>query len=113
RSRRHFHRRIKRALSHAIVTSPPSGRNNRFLVSRRREKSWGEGALNSRSQPRGQSTIQRRIMFKKIALIAVVAGFLVAPMSILRAQDAGALLDLLVRKKLINDQEAEEVRAEL
>ena len=30
-----------------------------------------------------------------------------------RAQDAGALLDLLVRKKLISDQEAEEVRTEL
>src|SRR2546429_8153335 len=29
------------------------------------------------------------------------------------AQDAGALLDLLVRKKLITDQEAEGVRAEL
>src|SRR5438552_6169669 len=29
------------------------------------------------------------------------------------AQDAGALLDLLVRKKLITDQEAEDVRAEL
>jgi hypothetical protein len=34
-------------------------------------------------------------------------------MSMLRAQDAGALLDLLVKKRLINDQEAEEVRAEL
>lgn len=31
----------------------------------------------------------------------------------IRAQDSGALLDLLVRKKLITDQEAEEVRAEL
>ena len=30
-----------------------------------------------------------------------------------RGQDAGALLDLLVRKKLITDQEAEEVRTEL
>jgi hypothetical protein len=30
-----------------------------------------------------------------------------------RAQDAGALLDLLVRKKIITDQEAEEVRSEL
>jgi hypothetical protein len=30
-----------------------------------------------------------------------------------RGQDAGALLDLLVRKKIITDQEAEEVRAEL
>jgi hypothetical protein len=31
----------------------------------------------------------------------------------IRAQDAGALLDLLVRKKIITDQEAEEVRADL
>jgi hypothetical protein len=30
-----------------------------------------------------------------------------------RAQDAGALLDLLVKKKIITDQEAEEVRSEL
>jgi len=30
-----------------------------------------------------------------------------------RAQDAGPILDLLVRKKIITDQEAEEVRAEL
>ena len=30
-----------------------------------------------------------------------------------RAQDAGALLDLLVKKRLITDQEAEEVRSEL
>ena len=30
-----------------------------------------------------------------------------------QAQDAGALLDLLVRKKIITDQEAEEVRADL
>jgi Putative porin len=30
-----------------------------------------------------------------------------------RAQDAGALLDLLVKKRLISDQEAEEVRSEL
>ena len=33
--------------------------------------------------------------------------------TVARAQDAGALLDLLVRKKLISDQEAEEVRTEL
>jgi Putative porin len=52
-------------------------------------------------------------MFKKIALIAITLCFTVAPMSMLRAQDAGALLDLLVKKKLISDQEAEEVRAEL
>src|SRR5690242_18932968 len=52
-------------------------------------------------------------MFKKIALIAIILCFTAAPMSMLRAQDAGALLDLLVKKKLISDQEAEEVRAEL
>src|SRR5436305_11768428 len=52
------------------------------------------------------------MLTKKFVLIAVIVTFLVPPMSIF-AQDAGALLDLLVRKKLINDQEAEEVRAEL
>ena len=51
-------------------------------------------------------------MFKKIALFAVIISFLVPSISIF-AQDAGALLDLLVKKKLITDQEAEEVRAEL
>jgi hypothetical protein len=43
-----------------------------------------------------------------VAAASVVFGGLTA-----RAQDAGALLDLLVRKKIITDQEAEEVRAEL
>src|SRR5207302_389975 len=52
------------------------------------------------------------MLTKKFVLIAVLAGFLVSPMSIF-AQDAGALLDLLVKKKLISDQEAEEVRSEL
>jgi hypothetical protein len=51
-------------------------------------------------------------MFKKFIFIAAAASFLIGPMSI-HAQDAGALLDLLVRKKIITDQEAEEVRAEL
>jgi len=53
------------------------------------------------------------MLTKKFVLIAVIVSFLVPRMSMLRAQDAGALLDLLVRKKLITDQEAEEVRAEL
>lgn len=52
------------------------------------------------------------MLTKRFALIAVIAGFLVPSMSMF-AQDAGALLDLLVKKKLITDQEAEEVRAEL
>jgi Putative porin len=52
------------------------------------------------------------MLTKKFVLIAVIVSFLVSPMSIF-AQDAGALLDLMVRKKLITDQEAEEVRAEL
>src|SRR5436853_530194 len=53
------------------------------------------------------------MLTKKFVLIAVILSSLLAPMSILRAQDAGALLDLMVKKKLITDQEAEEVRAEL
>ncbi|HEV2803718.1 MAG TPA: putative porin [Chthoniobacterales bacterium] len=46
--------------------------------------------------------------FGLIAAAALVVGTLPA-----RGQDAGALLDLLVKKKLITDQEAEEVRGEL
>src|SRR5438874_3585478 len=53
------------------------------------------------------------MLTKKFVLIAVIVSFFVAPMSMIHAQDAGALLDLLVRKKIITDQEAEEVRAEL
>ena len=45
-------------------------------------------------------------------LIAVAAGLSLGAITA-RAQDAGALLDLLVKKKLITDQEAEEVRGEL
>jgi hypothetical protein len=45
-------------------------------------------------------------------LIAVTASLTLSG-TIARAQDAGALLDLLVKKKLITDQEAEEVRGEL
>jgi hypothetical protein len=47
-----------------------------------------------------------------LVLIAVTASLTLTGM-IARAQDAGALLDLLVKKKLITDQEAEEVRGEL
>src|SRR5437588_8843631 len=52
------------------------------------------------------------MLTKKFVLIAVIVSFLVPPMSMF-AQDAGALLDLLVRKKLITDQEAEDVRTDL
>jgi hypothetical protein len=51
-------------------------------------------------------------MFKKTMFIAAV-GSLLFGSAVARAQDNGALLDLLVRKGLINDQEAEEVRADL
>ena len=51
-------------------------------------------------------------MFKKAMFIAA-AGSLLFGSAVARAQDNGALLDLLVRKGLINDQEAEEVRADL
>jgi hypothetical protein len=52
------------------------------------------------------------MLINRFIFIAVAASLAFGTMSI-RAQDAGALLDLLVRKKIISDQEAEEVRAEL
>jgi len=51
-------------------------------------------------------------MFKRFIYILAAASFIFGGVTA-RAQDAGALLDLLVRKKIITDQEAEEVRAEL
>src|SRR5215813_14322723 len=49
---------------------------------------------------------------KKLTLAAVAVCFALGG-TIARAQDAGALLDLLVKKRLITDQEVEEVRGEL
>jgi hypothetical protein len=46
-------------------------------------------------------------------VMVILTGILVSQFTWLHAQDAGPVLDLLVRKKLITDQEAEEVRAEL
>jgi len=52
------------------------------------------------------------MLVKKLTLAAIAFCFAFAGIAA-RAQDAGALLDLLVKKKLITDQEAEEVRGEL
>lgn len=49
---------------------------------------------------------------KKIAVVALAAA-LFGGASLARAQDSGALLELLVKKGLISDQEAEDVRADL
>jgi hypothetical protein len=49
---------------------------------------------------------------KKLTLAAAALGIALGG-TVARAQDAGALLDLLVKKRLISDQEAEEVRSEL
>src|SRR4029450_4417027 len=49
---------------------------------------------------------------KKLTFAAVAVCFALGGTGA-RAQDAGALLDLLVKKRLISDQEAEEVRGEL
>src|SRR6266550_7904086 len=49
---------------------------------------------------------------KKLTLAAIAVCFALCGTAA-RAQDAGALLDLLVKKRLITDQEAEEVRTEL
>lgn len=47
------------------------------------------------------------------AVTLSVTAFIAVSFTTLHAQDNGALLDLLVRKKLITEKEAEEVRAEL
>ena len=52
-------------------------------------------------------------MLIKSYLVLATAFTLLLPPLAARAQDAGALLDLLVKKRLITDQEAEEVRADL
>jgi hypothetical protein len=52
-------------------------------------------------------------MLRKNFVLITTAACLIAGAITARAQDAGALLDLLVKKRLITDQEAEEVRGEL
>src|SRR5215468_9905468 len=52
------------------------------------------------------------MLIKKLTFAAVTFFFAFTGAAS-RAQDAGALLDLLVKKKLITDQEAEEVRGEV
>ena len=49
----------------------------------------------------------RKLTFAAVAFCFAFTGI------VARAQEAGALLDLLVRKRIVTDQEAEEVRAEL
>jgi hypothetical protein len=52
------------------------------------------------------------MFLKRLTFAAIVFCFAFTGVAA-RAQEAGALLDLLVRKRIITDQEAEEVRAEL
>ena len=52
-------------------------------------------------------------MLRKNFVLITMAASLIAGAITARAQDAGALLDLLVKKRIITDQEAEEVRGEL
>src|SRR6202521_112330 len=52
-------------------------------------------------------------MLRRNFMLITMAASLIAGGITARAQDAGALLDLLVKKRLITDQEAEEVRGEL
>jgi hypothetical protein len=52
-------------------------------------------------------------MFVRQLIFAAAASSLVLSGITAHAQDNGALLDLLVRKKIITDQEAEELRGEL
>lgn len=52
------------------------------------------------------------MLIKKI-ILAAAFGTLLLGGTVARAQDTGALLDLLVKKRIITDQEAEEIRGEL
>ena len=49
---------------------------------------------------------------KRLTLAAVALSFVLGSFAA-QAQESGALLDLLVRKRIITDQEAEEIRGEL
>lgn len=52
------------------------------------------------------------MLTKKFILITALVTFLLGPISV-RAQDANALLDLLVKKKIVTEKEAESLRADL
>ena len=52
-------------------------------------------------------------MLRKNFVLITMAASLIAGAITASAQEAGALLDLLVKKRIITDQEAEEVRGEL
>ncbi len=52
------------------------------------------------------------MLAKKLTFAAIAAVFALAAINT-HAQESGALLDLLVKKKIITDQEAEEIRGEL
>jgi Putative porin len=69
---------------------------------------------NNNTSPRKRSGHnQGETIFMKKLTLAAAALCVALGGTVARAQDAGALLDLLVKKRLITDQEAEEVRSEL
>jgi hypothetical protein len=81
---------------HTVVTISVhlSRRNNQYPA-----------ALSPHNQ--GETNLMKKLTLAAAALCLALGG------TVARAQDAGALLDLLVKKRLISDQEAEEVRTEL
>jgi hypothetical protein len=83
---------------------PPFGCNNCSPFSPRTK------TLTTR--PNAALTKEKQYFVKKLIFAAVVLSFAFTGIAA-RAQDAGALLDLLVKKRVISDQEAEEVRSEL
>src|SRR4051812_37151709 len=81
---------------HAVVT---------IAVHCSRRNNQHPAALSSHNQ--GETTFMKKLTLAAAALCVALGG------TVARAQDAGALLDLLVKKRIISDQEAEEVRSEL
>jgi hypothetical protein len=66
-----------------------------------------------RHPPAATQTNPENLMFYKNPLTLAVAAALTAASATSQAQDAGALVDALVRKGILTDQEAEEIRADM
>ena len=106
---------IRVAQIHPTVTSSPHDCNNRSLASVAfgviRTADDHDDRLRLTNPGFGRNKGEK-MFFRKTMFVAAIGSLLLGSAAV-RAQDSGPLLDLLVKKGLINDQEAEEVRAEL
>src|SRR5437764_1132808 len=90
-------RGLRRSAFCGFVTRPPPVRNMRTSLCRRS------------SNP---TSITQHMFKLKSSWLALLSGALLVASPVL-AQDSGALIDLLVKKGIVTDQEAETLRADL